>query len=107
MVWDACFYVALDDAFAEVFCPGGVACLPFVVFAHVNQSRVRVIGKMFSGLFNRDLAYAALCIVNHFQESGGVFHGLLSTPYVQIWKFAASDDNAFSLQMNRKKEGKS
>jgi hypothetical protein len=44
-VGDGGFDVAFDDAFAEVQGAGGVGCLPFVVFAYVDESRGLVCSK--------------------------------------------------------------
>ena len=56
--------VALDDSFAEVLGPGGVAGAPFVILAHVNQARLAVGPDAIPGVGNRDFLNPALRIID-------------------------------------------
>ena len=67
--------VAFDDAAAEVAGGGGVAGLPFVVFAHVYELGGRGGFESPAGLFDVEFADARLGVFDESEESFGVLHG--------------------------------
>lgn len=68
------FGVALDDAAPHVLGVGGVSALPFVVLAHVYESRFGIRREASSGLLDGEFAHTRLGVCDQFQEAFGMLH---------------------------------
>src|ERR1044072_5616541 len=72
VIRDGGLYIALDDAAPQVLRACGVAALPLVVFAHVDEARA--LADALKGLLDIDLADARFGVLHQLQESFGVLH---------------------------------
>ena len=75
-VGELAFDVAFEDAAGEVSGVGGVAVLPFVVFAHVEEVDGVAGGEAGAGLFDVYLADAGTGVCDEPEKAFGVLHGV-------------------------------
>jgi hypothetical protein len=75
-VGDELFDVAFDDAAPEVCGAGGVAGVPFVIFAHVYEARFGVRCEAAARRFHVEFADAGFGVFDESKEACGVLHAL-------------------------------
>lgn len=68
------FDVAFDDAAREMSCAGGVALLPFVVFAYVDEVKALIGLEASEGFFDGDFVDAGFGVFDELEKACGVFH---------------------------------